>query len=276
MAARALWHLSFISTWIFVFFFSSVCSGITEPKLNLESRVFVAFTGEDLNIKSSLQVPANQTNDILTCSDPFHTQIYECAIPLTTNKPTTFDQTLELKNLNISGEYSCRYKNAKVFWFLRVRNDGYKEPTKDYTEFIIVAVLTAVLLVFSVVGSVYVFRGHWEERGTDSGNAGRKQKQNREDSKEKEMEKDNVDAITATSTSFYASLEARPRSIYDVLDHSAANREPEQSKAKPKKKEPKKKEPKKREPKKKEPKKPMVQTTQPQNEDVFESVYENF
>lgn len=37
---------------------------------------------------------------------------------------------------------------------------------------------------------------------------------------------------------FSQSLERRPRSIYDVLDHSAANREPDQSKAKPKKKEP--------------------------------------
>ena len=84
------------------------------------------------------------------------------------------------------------------------------------------------------------------------------------------MEEDNIDAITAPSTSFYAvrtslltrhilfrlngttfifvgnwyekfsqSLETRPRSIYDVLDHSAANRKPEPSKAKPKKKEPK-------------------------------------
>lgn len=41
-------------------------------------------------------------------------------------------------------------------------DDGYKEPKIwDYTEFIIVAVVTGVLLVFSVVGSVYVFRGHW-------------------------------------------------------------------------------------------------------------------
>ncbi|XP_030281228.1 NFAT activation molecule 1 [Sparus aurata] len=260
MAARAFWHLSFISTWIFVLFFSSVCSGMTQPKLNLESRVFVAFTGEDLNIKSTLMLPANQTSDILTCSDPFHTQIYNCTIPMTAIHPKTFSPTLELKNLKTSGEYSCRYKNAEAFWFLRVRNDGYKEPTVDYRESIIVAVFTAVLLVFSVVGSVYVFRGHWKERGTDSSNTGRKRKQNRDDRKE-EMEKDNVDILTATSTSFYASLEARPRSIYDVLDTSAASREPEQSKAKPKKKEP---------------KKTTVQTAQPQNEDVFESVYENF
>lgn len=37
------------------------------------------------------------------------------------------------------------------------------------------------------------------------------------------------------------SLETRPRSIYDVLDHTAVNTEPEQRKAKPKKKAPHKK-----------------------------------
>lgn len=103
---------------------------------------------------------------------------------------------------------------------------------------------------------------------------------------QREVEEDNMDAITAPSTSFYAvrtlflkrietdafhlnstntilfcrpsslhsrsfftfvdnvlqnffqSLETRPRSIYDVLDHSAAKKEPNQRKAKPKKKEP--------------------------------------
>lgn len=39
--------------------------------------------------------------------------------------------------------------------------DGYRDLVMlDYTEFIIVAVFTGVLLVFSVVGSVCVFRGH--------------------------------------------------------------------------------------------------------------------
>lgn len=45
---------------------------------------------------------------------------------MTADYPQTFDQTLELKNLKTSGEYSCRYKNAEVFWFLRVRSE-YKE-----------------------------------------------------------------------------------------------------------------------------------------------------
>lgn len=40
-----------------------------------------------------------------------------------------------------------------------------------------------------------------------------------------------------TLTQFFQSLDHRPRSIYDVLDHSAAKEESEQSKAKTKKKE---------------------------------------
>ncbi len=41
-------------------------------------------------------------------------------------------------------------------------DDGYKDLVMwDYTEMTIVAIFTGVLLVFSVVGSVYIFRGHW-------------------------------------------------------------------------------------------------------------------
>ncbi|KAK1886772.1 ATP synthase epsilon chain [Dissostichus eleginoides] len=119
----------------------------------------------------------------------------------------------------MSGEYSCQYKTAKVYWFLRLRGEGYRQQVfMDNSGIIVVAVFTGVLLVFSVVGSVYVFRGH-------------------------------------------GSLESRPRSIYDVLDHSAAKKEPNQRKAKPKKKEPQEK---------------MPQTPQDQNEGTFECVYENF
>ncbi|XP_044045982.1 uncharacterized protein si:ch211-243a20.4 [Siniperca chuatsi] len=262
MEAQQFWHLSFMSTWIFVFFFPSVCSGMDTPKIDLESTVFVALAGEDLKIKSTLKVPANQSSDILTCqSNNLNRQIYSCDVAATAGQPKDFELTLELKNLS-SGEYYCQYKTAKVYWFVRVRNEGYiKLVMLDYTEFIIVAVFTAVLLVFSVVGSMCVFRGHWKERITKGGDTSRKRKQNREERKERKTEEDNMDVITAQSTSFYASLEPRPKSIYDVLDHSAANKEPDQSKAKPKKNKP---------------PKTMAQTTQPKQEDVSESVYENF
>ncbi|XP_059188270.1 uncharacterized protein si:ch211-243a20.4 [Centropristis striata] len=263
MEAQQVRHLSFMSTmsWIFVFFFLSVCSGMNKPTLSLQSTVFVAFTGETLTIDCELKMPANQSKDMLTCSDPLNREIYSCEIA-ETNQPKVDNLILELKNLTSSGEYSCQYKKAKVFWFLRVRSEGYKDRTMlDYSEFIIVSVFTGVLLIFSVVGSVCVFRGCGRDSNAECCSTGGKRKQNRTVSEERQREGDNVDEITAPSTSFYASLEPRPRSIYDELDYSATNREPVQSKAKPKKKEP---------------EQSRTQTTQDQQEGVFESVYENF
>ncbi|XP_035515554.1 uncharacterized protein si:ch211-243a20.4 [Morone saxatilis] len=260
VSGTQFWPPSSTSTWIFVFFFASVCSGMDKPKIELQSRVFVAFTGEGLELNCSLSLPANQSADVLRCSDPSSKQIYECNIRATSDQPMDLTEILKLTQLNTSGEYSCQYKTAKVYWFLQVRKEGYKEPVMlDYTEITIVTVFTGVLLVFNVVGSVYVFRGNWNKDTTESStDTGRKQKQNREERKERETEENNV---AITDSSFYASLEARPGSIYDVLDHSAANTETDQRKPKPKKKEQ---------------QKTMTQTTKPQNEDMFESVYENF
>lgn len=165
-----------------------------------------------------------------------------------------FSWHLELKNLKLSGLYSCQYQTVKVDWFLRVTDEGYKEPVN--TEFIIMAIFTGVLLIFSVLGSVYVFRGHWTEK---HGAGEKKQKQSKEEKKVTKKEDDSLDATAAQS--YYASLEPRPRSIYDVLDSSPARRENDQDKAKPKKKEPPKK---------------AAQKTKDKDEGVFESVYENF
>ncbi|KAM6942129.1 NFAT activation molecule 1 [Lycodopsis pacificus] len=267
MEARQVWHLSFMWTWMFVFFFLAVCSGLESPKLCLKNTVFVAFAGDELNLSCELMMPANQSSDELTCSNPHDERIFTRTIPETV-QPDNVNLILELKNVTSSGEYSCQYKTAKVYWYLRVRNSRWNPSEgvfpgdldmSDNTELIAVAVFTGVLLVFSVVGSVYVFRGHGTDCLTECGNRGRKQKQNIEERKEEEMEEDNVDVMTSPATSFYASLQTRPRSIYDVLDHSAVNREPDRSQAKPK-----------------EPKEPKETTTQDQHEGVFESVYENF
>ncbi|XP_056266396.1 uncharacterized protein LOC130190799 isoform X2 [Pseudoliparis swirei] len=246
MEARQVRHLSFMSTWIFVFFFLAACSGMASPKLHLERTVFVAFAGEGLNLDCELNLPVNESSGVLTCSDPLHKPIYSCPIAESHGQPQTLLLILELVNMTASGEYSCRYKTAAVYWYLRVR------------KVITAAGLICLLLVFSVVSSVYVFRGH----GTDCHTkCGRKGNQKREERKKGETVDNNVDVITSPTTSFYASLEARPRSIYDVLDHSTVNREPDRSKAKQKKKEP---------------GEPVVQTAKDQHEGVFDSVYENF
>ncbi|XP_023274934.1 uncharacterized protein LOC111664535 [Seriola lalandi dorsalis] len=251
-------RLFFMLTWIF--FFPSVCSGMDAPKLSLETRVFVALADEKLTIKCSVTKPANQTEDMMACYDLHHNMIYNCVIEATAGKTTIFPLTLYVGPLNVSGEYYCQYQRLKAYWFLRVRDSGYTEPVMlDYTEFIVLAFLTGVLLVFSVIGSVYVFRGHPKEQITQCGETGGKRKQNKEERKAKETKEDKVDVTTAPS--LYASLEPRPRSIYDVLDPSAANGKSDQGKAKAKKNKP---------------HKTMGQTTEHQDEGVFESVYENF
>ncbi|XP_071329386.1 NFAT activation molecule 1 isoform X2 [Trachinotus anak] len=254
MESRRLCRLFFMLA-----FLPTICSGMDAPNLTLESTVFVALAGEDLTIKCDVRKPANLGVDNMTCSDPLHKEIYNCNITETKDQTKNISLKLHLQQLNDSGEYSCQYQTVKVYWFLRVRRDGYTRPI-DYT-FIIMSVFTGVLLVFSVVGSVYVFRGHQKEQITQCGEMGGKRKQNREKRKAREMKDDNIDVTTAPSTSLYASLETRPRSIYDVLDHSAAKRESDQGKTKAKKNEP---------------QKTTEQTAQHQEEGVFESVYENF
>lgn len=264
MDSQQFWRLFFMFSWIFVFFLPSVCSGMDEPKMHLENTVFVAFAGEDLRINCELVKPANQSKDTLKCYSP-HGEIYRCDVTSTDGEPQTDKLQLELKNLTYSGEYNCQYKTAKVYFFLRVRAEGYKEPKRfSYTELITVASITGVLLIFSVIGSVYVFRGYWKEKTTKSGNrqkTSRKPKDNREERKKEDMDETHSDVMAAQSTSFYASLEARPRSIYDVLDHSAASREPDRRKPKQKKKNP---------------PKMVERTIEQQDEGVVECVYENF
>ncbi|MED6295517.1 hypothetical protein CHARACLAT_032663 [Characodon lateralis] len=76
-----------------------------------------------------------------------------------------------------------------------------------------------------------------------------------------ETKENNMDMRAAQSSSFYASLEPRNRSIYDVLDRSAATSDEQQTKTKSTKKE----------------LPNMVeQNAEPQDEGIFDSVYENF
>nr|XP_040042602.1 uncharacterized protein LOC120825195 isoform X1 [Gasterosteus aculeatus aculeatus] len=240
MEARQVCRLSFMSTWMLVFFLLAGCSGTDSPKICLDSTVFVAFAGETLRLPCELKVPANQSGDALTCFNSLKQPVYSCDIA--NSQPQTHRLKLELSNVTLSGEYFCRYKNAHVYFYLLVQSKEELniDLDRNYTEVGVVGVFTAVLLVFSVVGSVYVFRGHWSDCFTECGKRGTEQKQKREERNEGEQVEDNVDVMTAPSTSFYASLEPRPRSIYDVLDHSAVRDESDTSKAEPKKRKPKK------------------------------------
>ncbi len=97
-------------------------------EIQLSHTVFVAFRGRGLNIECNLQMTVNQSGGVLTCSDPLNTQIFSYSISEAAGLEQTL--TLELKNLTHSGEYSCQYKTAKAYWFLRVRGE-YKEGENE-------------------------------------------------------------------------------------------------------------------------------------------------
>ncbi|KAM4595145.1 NFAT activation molecule 1 isoform 2-T2 [Fundulus diaphanus] len=259
MEAQHVCRHSLTWSWIFLFSFLSACTGVTAQEIKLNSMVFVAFLGEDLTLEVTEHNPTNQTEDELRCYDPSHSQIDIFHInPTQREKPLR----LLLKNMNHSGKYTCKYLKAEVKWFLRVTDKFHvKSQMVDYREIIIVGLFTGVLLVFSVLVSVCVFRGHWIETSSDSLVRSRKQKERREEKKETENEEDNMDMTTAQSSSFYASLEPRTRSIYDVLDHSAAKSDEQQTKTKSPETEL---------------SKEVKQTPEHQDEGIFESVYENF
>ncbi|KAK7929998.1 hypothetical protein WMY93_006393 [Mugilogobius chulae] len=177
-----------------------------ELGLSLRKRVFVALKGENLSITYQLNKPPNLAEDTLTCFDPHNKSIYRFVISATAENETS--DKIVLENMTVSGKYFCQYKNVKAFWFLRIRDHGYKEAW-NFTEIIVVSVITCLLLVFSVGGTVYVFRGNWKCCTI----------QNKERLESQKEDGGTANAEPVQSTSFYASLKARPRSVYDVLDH---------------------------------------------------------
>ncbi|XP_061627433.1 uncharacterized protein si:ch211-243a20.4 isoform X2 [Phyllopteryx taeniolatus] len=328
MASQRYWHLFAMLIWILQMLLP-LCLARKAPRLLIFNTAFVAFTGEDLYVHYELNIPANQSKDVLTCFDPEQRQILRHEVAGTPGHAVSYKAVLDLKMLINSGEYHCRYKVAKVYWFLRLRvvcdvtvcritfrgftdgdarwhtlnpfnrtnglafawkrlpihtgkhtteqpsfffplcmecckselwqsgsNEGYREVVvEDYTDFMVVAFFSGVLLVFSVVSSVYVFRGTWKQQMPKCGNPSNDRKQNKEQTQAEKPEGDTMSVIITSSTSLYASLEPRPRSIYDVLERSAVDKPA---------------------PKPKTGQRPVEQRTPAQDEGVFESVYENF
>ncbi|XP_019717231.1 NFAT activation molecule 1 [Hippocampus comes] len=261
MALRQHRHFFPMLNWILKMLLP-LCAGTGEPKLLFFDTVFVGFTGEDLHVPYELNIPTNQSEDTLACFDPYNQMIFKHKVPATQGHAVTNKAIIQLKMLMSSGEYHCHYKGAKAYLFLRLKDEGYRDLAMvDYTDFIVVACFCGVLLVFSVLSSVYVFRGTWKKQIPKCGNPSTDRKQNNERTQAEKPEDDGMGVIIASSTSLYASLEPRPRSIYDVLDRSAVNAESQQKKPalKPKTSQ-----------------KPGEQRKQAHEEGAFESVYENF
>ncbi|XP_051940252.1 uncharacterized protein si:ch211-243a20.4 isoform X1 [Hippocampus zosterae] len=206
MALRQHRHFFPMLNWIFKMLLP-LCAGTREPKLLFFDTVFVGFTGEDLHVHYELNIPANQSEDTLACFDPYNQMIFKHKVPATQGHALTNKAIIQLKMLMSSGEYHCQYKVAKAYWFLRLKDEGYRDVTRvDYTDFIVVACCCGVLLVFSVLSSVYVFRGTWKKQIPD-------RKQNNERTQAQKSEDDGMGVIIASSTSLYAKI------CFRVLSH---------------------------------------------------------
>lgn len=116
--------------------------------IHLDSTVFVAIRGDEWNITCDLRIPANESSSMFTCTDPFQKQIFNSVIPATTDGPKNYARKVPLKRMQSSGEYSCKYKAAKVFWFLRLRGERGKHRACSISHWALAQVLIAALFVF--------------------------------------------------------------------------------------------------------------------------------
>ncbi|KAK6300631.1 hypothetical protein J4Q44_G00287290 [Coregonus suidteri] len=226
--------------------------------ISMPDRVRVTLAGETLHFILKVTIPMNQNSSDLVCSGPpDQKEIQRWPLPFsqTTKDPLTL--TITARNSSYSGEYNCKYKNAEIFWTLLVKDEGYRQP---YSDFIVLGALTTGLLIFSVIGSIYVFKSQWGQFTLKNGSTGSGvSRRNRGENEEEEDSKINA----AASASVYASLESRPASVYEVLAPGAAaavNRESVQRKEKVKRKK----------------SKESMEDATPQGDVIFECVYENF
>nr|XP_046187391.1 uncharacterized protein si:ch211-243a20.4 [Oncorhynchus gorbuscha] len=229
------------------------------PAISMPDRIRVALAGETVHYKLKVTIPMNQSSSNLVCSGPpEQKKIKEWIILLSPEtKTTTFNLEISAYNSSYSGEYNCKYKNVEIFWTLLVKDEGYRQLYSGFILFIVLGALTTGLLIFSVIGSIYVFKSQWNG-STGSGVSRRNRGEN-----EEEEENSNTSVNAAASAPVYASLESRPASVYEVLTPgapaAAVNRESVQRKGKVKRKS-----------------KESVENATPQGEGIFECVYENF
>ncbi|KAI4871977.1 hypothetical protein NFI96_034498 [Prochilodus magdalenae] len=152
---------------------------------------------------------------------------------------------ITMHNSSSSGEYCFHYLKEKCYLVVLVRDVGYIRPDEHLESDVIPLLLvTTILLLFSIAGSVYVFKWHKDhpesEEAGDGGNI-----RNRENNV-------TTTAQSPNSESVYTALEPRPVSIYDVLNVDQVRRQSTEKRTS----------------------KEMVEASKAE-EGIFESVYEN-
>ncbi|XP_076839128.1 NFAT activation molecule 1 [Brachyhypopomus gauderio] len=197
------------SKWFGLFFVVPLCLyNKAQGSLSIANRTSIALAGETLHYRISVTVPANKSNIVRCFKDGV--EVWKADVKRSTAMTAKLWANITVQNSSDSGEYYISYESKERHWVVLVRDVGYCEPDMDLPiDIISLLVLSTVLLVFSVSGSVYVIK--WHKDHPLSGEGGEGTKVNKRES--------NTDARDEAppSDSVYTALEPRPVSIYDVL-----------------------------------------------------------
>ncbi|XP_072512725.1 NFAT activation molecule 1 [Salminus brasiliensis] len=206
----------------FFYMFLLCCCSMTEAKgsLVVKDRTSVALAGETLSINIEVTVPVNISGTTVSCSRDKRTAEWSHTFDQIYPTPTLMllSPNITMHNRTYTGEYHCKYQEETCYWVVLVRDVGYVDPDVALdSDVIALLTVTLILLIFSIIGSVYICKWHKDHPQT---------KESGEEVKGRERQS-NVGVTTqgANAESVYTSLEPRPVSIYDVLKVDQARRE---------------------------------------------------
>ncbi|KAL6481664.1 hypothetical protein MHYP_G00097440 [Metynnis hypsauchen] len=187
--------------------------------LVVNNRTSVALANETLHFHIRVTVPANSSRTKVSCSRNGH-EIWKEYLhnEQSVNKDEQLWANITMNNSSSSGEYVFQYQKENVYWVALVRDVGYIEPDESLeADVIALVVVTTILLIFSIVGSIYIFKWQKDHPKSEKGGDGVKVR-NRQSNV-------GVTAQGLNSESVYTALEPRPVSIYDVLNVDQVRRE---------------------------------------------------
>ncbi|KAL1005839.1 hypothetical protein UPYG_G00064600 [Umbra pygmaea] len=227
-------------------------------KLNISKRVMVILAGEKVSFDINVTIPMNRSASNVLCYGPLETKEIQRWPITSSQEKITLNMVLTAHNSSFSGEYKCTFLKAVAYTALLVKDEGFQQLSANkMSYFIVLGVLITGLIIFNVVGSIYVFRSQMGPFNFKKRNSEETEKQKRP---KEVQEKDDKTPVNATaSASVYASLVVRPSSVYEVAVPVAAKCGSGKRKS---------------DTKKKGSKKSMENT--PQGDGIVECVYENF
>ncbi|XP_017554595.1 uncharacterized protein si:ch211-243a20.4 [Pygocentrus nattereri] len=195
------------------------CSNKSQANdLVVNNRTSVALANETLHFHIRVTVPANSSGTKVFCSRNGHEVWKEYLHSAQSGIKVELWANITINNSSSSGEYIFQYLEKKVYCVALVRDVGYIEPNESLeADVIALLVVTTILLIFSIVGSIYIFKWQKDHPKSEKGGDGVKVK-NRQSNV-------GVTAQGLNSESVYTALEPRPVSIYDVLNVDQVRRE---------------------------------------------------